>query len=239
MIALMTPQGFADLIGTMWPEMMNAMPFGMGRMMRLIGKIPGALKMMKPLFPILFPRLLPMMMPGVMPAMLERLAQRVPMPGYMREQMPALMPKVMASLMPHMIADVVPLVTQPMIDHLTGKIRNYLETIVEVEHYLTDDAKIAVVAYGATSRSALHAVKEARRAGMKVGLLRLVTPWPFPTEEVRRLGSRVEAIVVPEINYGQMEHPVREHADCPVIGLHHAAGSLLPPAKILSALEEL
>jgi hypothetical protein len=121
MIALMTPEGFAKLMGTMWPEMINAMPFGMGPMMRAMGKVPGALNLMKPMFPILFPRLLPMMMPKVMPTMLQRVSAAVPMPDYMAEQMPELMPKVMDNLMPHMIKDVVPLVTQPMIDYLQGK----------------------------------------------------------------------------------------------------------------------
>jgi Fe-S oxidoreductase/FAD/FMN-containing dehydrogenase len=121
MIALMTPRGFASLMDTLWPELIGAMPFGMGKMMRFMGKIPGTLEMMKPVFPILFPRLLPLMMPKVMPTMLQRVAERIPMPDYMREQMPALMPKVMDSLMPHMIGDVVPLVTQPMIDYLRGR----------------------------------------------------------------------------------------------------------------------
>jgi hypothetical protein len=121
MIALMTPQGFADLMGTMWPELIDAMPFGMGPMMRAMGKIPGALALMKPMFPVLFPRLLPMMMPKVLPVMLQRIAEKIPMPDYMLEQMPELMPKVMDNLMPHMIGDVVPLVTGPMIDYLKGK----------------------------------------------------------------------------------------------------------------------
>ena len=118
MIELMTPQGFADLMGTMWPELIDAMPFGMGKMMRAMGRVPLALDAMKPMFPVLFPRLLPMMMPKVMPTMLERVSERVPMPDYMAEQMPDLMPKVMDNLMPHMIGDLVPLVTQPMIDYL-------------------------------------------------------------------------------------------------------------------------
>ena len=118
MIALMTPEGFAELMDSMWPELIDAMPYGMGRMMRVMGKIPGSLEMMKPLFPVLFPRLLPMMMPKVMPTMLDRVKDRVPMPDYMAEQMPDLMPKVMDNLMPHMIDDVVPLVTDPMIAYL-------------------------------------------------------------------------------------------------------------------------
>lgn len=121
MIELMTPQGFADLMGTMWPELLAAMPMGMGKMMRIMGKIPGALNLMKPMFPILFPRLLPGMMPKVMPVMLSRVADRIPMPDYMAKQMPDLMPQVMDRLMPHMIGDLVPLVTQPMIDYLRGK----------------------------------------------------------------------------------------------------------------------
>ena len=120
-IALMTPQGLADLMSTMWPELIDAMPFNMGSMMKVIGKIPGALTLMKPIFPILFPRLLPIMMPKVMPVMLQRISDRIPMPDYMRNQMPEIMPKVMDNLMPHMVGDVVPLVEQPMIEYLKGK----------------------------------------------------------------------------------------------------------------------
>lgn len=121
MIQLMTPAGFAKLMGTMWPEIIDAMPLGMGGMMRAMGKVPGALDAMKPMFPILFPRLLPLMMPKIMPTMLDRVGDMIPMPDYMAEQMPDLMPKVVDRLMPHMIGDVVPLVTQPMVDYLQGK----------------------------------------------------------------------------------------------------------------------
>jgi hypothetical protein len=120
MIALMTPKGFAELMDSMWPELIDAMPYGMGAMMRTMGKIPGALELMRPMFPVLFPRLLPVMMPKVMATMLDRIQERIPMPDYMAEQMPDLMPKVMGNLMPHMIDDVVPLVTDPMIAYLHG-----------------------------------------------------------------------------------------------------------------------
>ena len=105
-------------MGTMWPELIDAMPLGMGRMMRLLSKVPGALSLMKPMFPLLFPRLLPLMLPKVLATMLRRVEEQIEMPKYMREQMPDLMPKVMDRLMPHMIGDVVPLITQPMIDYL-------------------------------------------------------------------------------------------------------------------------
>ena len=120
MIALMSPGGFADLMGTMWPELIDAMPLKMGGMMRSMGKIPGMLKLMKPMFPVLFPILLPKMMPKVMDTMLEKISEVVPMPDYMEEQMPEMMPKIMDNLMPHMIKDIVPLISQPMIDYLSN-----------------------------------------------------------------------------------------------------------------------
>jgi Fe-S oxidoreductase/FAD/FMN-containing dehydrogenase len=125
MIALMTPQGFADLMDTMWPEMLKAMPLGMGGMMKGIGKLGplgGAMfALMRPVFPVLFPKLLPGMMPKVMPTMLERVGAMIPMPDYMAEQMPGLMPKVMDNLMPHMLPDVVPLVVPKMVAYLRGR----------------------------------------------------------------------------------------------------------------------
>ncbi len=125
MIALMTPQGFAALMNTMWPELLKAMPLGMGGMMRFIGKLGpvggGMLAMMKPLFPVLFPRLLPGMMPKVLPTMLDRIKAVVPMPDYMAEQMPDLMPKVMDNLMPKMLPDVVPLAVPGLIKFLRGR----------------------------------------------------------------------------------------------------------------------
>lgn len=125
MIALMTPQGFAELMSSLWPELLEAMPLAMGRMMRAIGKMgfigEAMLTMMKPLFPVLFPRLLPSMMPKVMPALLDKVAERVPMPDYMAEQMLEMMPQVMDNLMPHMMAEVVPLVVPKMINYLRGR----------------------------------------------------------------------------------------------------------------------
>ena len=129
-------------------------------------------------------------------------------------------------------------VSERMLDHLTGKILNHVDEIVETEEYMTGDAEVLIIAYGSTSRSALRAVKEARQKEKKVGLLRLITPWPFPSQKIEALSEQVRAMIVPEINYGQMEHVVREFASCPVIGVHQPAGALIPPQKIDSALEK-
>ena len=118
MIALLTPAGFAGLLASMWPELVDAMPWGLGHLMRFFGKIPGVLRAMKPMFGVLFALLLPKMMPKLLPVMLERIAARVPMPDYMAEQMPQMLPGVMDALMPHMLPQVVPLVSEPLIAYL-------------------------------------------------------------------------------------------------------------------------
>ena len=111
-------------MGTMWPELIDAMPLGMGCIMRLLGKVPGALSLMKPMFPVLFPRLMPLMLPKVLPTMLRRVEEQIEMPTYMREQMPDLMPKVMDRLMPHMIGDVVPLISDDLVAYLKAEAGN-------------------------------------------------------------------------------------------------------------------
>jgi Fe-S oxidoreductase len=124
MVYLMTPCGFSDLMADMFPELMAAMPLGMGKMMGFFGKLGGGFMIdaMKPLFPTLFPILLPGMMPKVMDKMLELMHQRIPiMPDYMVEQMPDLMPMVMDNLMPKMMPELIKAVTPLMVDYLKGK----------------------------------------------------------------------------------------------------------------------
>jgi len=122
MVYLMNPCGFSDLMADMFPELMDAMPLGMGKMMTSFGKLGSGfmLDAMKPMFPALFPLLLPGMMPKVMDKMLELIAERIPMPDYMAEQMPELMPVVMDNLMPRMMPELIQAVTPLMVDYLKG-----------------------------------------------------------------------------------------------------------------------
>jgi len=130
-------------------------------------------------------------------------------------------------------------VSERMTRHLARKIRDHKGEICRWEERFMDDADVAVVSYGSAARSALAAVKEARAQGVKAGLLRLVTPWPFPDEAVERASRKVSRIVVAEVNAGQMIHPVRESARCPVIGANWAPGSLIEPRAILEAMESV
>lgn len=128
-------------------------------------------------------------------------------------------------------------VSERMLRHLLGKIRDHAKEIWKWEQFMTEDAEELVIAYGSTTRSALAAVKNARSKGIKAGLLRLVTPWPFPDAIVEKASREVNNIIVPEINYGQIIHPVRENSECPVIGVNRAPGQLIDPSAILDALE--
>jgi 2-oxoglutarate ferredoxin oxidoreductase subunit alpha len=128
-------------------------------------------------------------------------------------------------------------VSEAMTRHLIGKVRDHAREIWRWEERYLDDAEVAVVSYGSAARSALAAVKSARARGIRAGLLRLITPWPFPEEVVEKLSRRVNGLVVAEINYGQMVHPVRENSRCPVVGANWAPGSLIEPRAIVDAME--
>jgi 2-oxoglutarate ferredoxin oxidoreductase subunit alpha len=103
-----------------------------------------------------------------------------------------------------------------------------------------EDADVAVVAYGITSRVAERAIQMARAEGLKVGLLRPVVVWPFPEKRIRELTSRVRAFVVVEMNYGQMVHEVERCAggQARTVLLGHGGGTVHEPEEILQTIRE-
>jgi 2-oxoglutarate ferredoxin oxidoreductase subunit alpha len=128
---------------------------------------------------------------------------------------------------------------EELITRITTKITDDREKLTMVERVNLDDADIAFVTYGATARSTEHAVNLARRKGVKVGLLRLKLIWPFPIKEINELASKVEKIIVPEMNLGQIVHPIREYSDgqCKVISAPKIGGELHTPDELLKYLE--
>jgi 2-oxoglutarate ferredoxin oxidoreductase subunit alpha len=129
-------------------------------------------------------------------------------------------------------------VHQQLVTRLVEKIRRSADHVARTDGYFLDDARIVVVSYGCTARSARRAVSEARQQGIPAGLLRLVSLWPFPEQIVRELAGRADALVVAEMNLGQMRREVERHAGCPVRGVCHAGGALIPPAPILDAIRQ-
>jgi 2-oxoglutarate ferredoxin oxidoreductase subunit alpha len=101
-------------------------------------------------------------------------------------------------------------------------------------------AEVVVLSYGITSRVAVKAVQDAKKAGIKVGTLRLRTVWPFPEKRVAELSRKVKAIVVPEINAGQMVREVERSAAgrCRVTSVPHFGGWVHDPKDILKAIKE-
>jgi 2-oxoglutarate ferredoxin oxidoreductase subunit alpha len=125
-----------------------------------------------------------------------------------------------------------------MVERLVNKVRRNLDRIVRWDGLYLDDAEVVVVAYGISVRSAKRAVAEARASGLKAGLLKLNTVWPFPEQPVRELAGRVKAMIMPEINLGQMVLELERVAGgkCPVTLLPHAGGSIHSPKRILGAI---
>jgi hypothetical protein len=122
-IALMSPDGMLGVMDALTPRLLDAMPFGMGGMMRSIGHAPAAVrepmfKMMGPMMPVLFPRLLPGMMPKVLPHMIRLVEQTIPMPDYLRNQLPDLFPEVVDNVMPKMLPEIAPKYVPILFNHL-------------------------------------------------------------------------------------------------------------------------
>ncbi|MBN1328440.1 MAG: 2-oxoacid:acceptor oxidoreductase subunit alpha [Candidatus Heimdallarchaeota archaeon] len=130
---------------------------------------------------------------------------------------------------------------EKLVKRLCDKILLNEEKLRKVEHYLTNDAKILVISYGITARSAKGAVNLARKKGIKVGLLRLVTIWPFPEKLIYEMAKKVNGIVVAEINNGQIIKEVKEAArsEIPIILSSKLGGSVHTPVEILAKIEEL
>lgn len=133
-----------------------------------------------------------------------------------------------------------PAQNQVVVTHLIEKINGNAERIIRLEEDQVDGAEVVVISYGITSRIAVRAVAEARKKNIKVGSLRLITVWPFCEQRIRELAGQVRAIVVAEINYGQMVREVERCAAgrCQVVSVNHCGGAVHDPEVITKAIEE-
>lgn len=108
---------------------------------------------------------------------------------------------------------------------------------VRCQEYFTDDCDYLIVAFGTVARIALKAIEEAREKGIKIGLLRPITLWPFPTDAVAAMSRKVKGILTVELNAGQMVEDVRLAAEgrVPVTHFGRMGGMIPTPAEILDA----
>ena len=131
--------------------------------------------------------------------------------------------------------------TEALLKRLSNKIMQHQDEIIMLERLHLEDAEVAIVAYGSTSRPAKAAVTMAREKGIKAGLLKLLTIWPFPGEEIRCISERANVILVPELNMGQLLGEVERSVlgNSKVIGLNRVDGALITPEQIFARLEEV
>ncbi|MBI2953105.1 MAG: 2-oxoacid:acceptor oxidoreductase subunit alpha [Chloroflexi bacterium] len=129
---------------------------------------------------------------------------------------------------------------EPWFERIFAKIEHHLDDIVEVEREMMEDAEIALVAYGASARSARSAMHAAREKDLKVGLVKLKTLWPFAEAAIDRVARKVGRIIVPEMNRGQVRLEVERvvAGRARVLGVNRYDGEIISPAQILSAIEE-
>ena len=114
------------------------------------------------------------------------------------------------------------------------------KTEQRAEEYLVDDAEVVVVAYGASSRVARSAVNAARAEGIKAGLIRPITLWPFPTDALQRAAQHVKKFLAVEMSMGQMVDDVRLaiHDQKPVEFYGRTGGMIPTPAEVLGAVKK-
>ncbi len=124
---------------------------------------------------------------------------------------------------------------------ILGKLPHHAHDIEAFETLQCDDAEVLVAAIGISARAARRAVKEAREKGIRAGLFRPITLWPFPEQAFRDAAAGAGALVVPEMNAGQLSLEVERlrPAGARLSTINYVNGEAIPPAVIVSRIEEL
>ena len=127
-----------------------------------------------------------------------------------------------------------------LISRLLAKVEDNVDDICRVEEFEMDDAETAVVCFGGTTRAVMDAVLAARAAGMKVGMFRPVTVWPFPEKALKARLGQLKSILMVEHNHGQMLLEVQRSVAgaLPVEFLGRIDGTVISPEDILARLRE-
>lgn len=122
---------------------------------------------------------------------------------------------------------------------MMAKIHDHVPDLTVADRYMLDDAEAVVISYGITSRPALSGVEQLREHGVRAGLLDLKTLWPFPDHLIEEIAGRVDRIVVPELNLGQVVREIRRAAGgrCEVRAINRVDGHLVTPGQIVDAIK--
>jgi len=131
-----------------------------------------------------------------------------------------------------------PKVVNQLLRHLVDKIENNVHAITRYKEYYLEDANYIMVSYGSSARSAIHLAEERRKRGERIGVLELQSLWPFPMEVVREKCANARAIVVVEMNMGQVLAQVKSSVEHPerVFLANRIDGKLIAPHDIKKLL---
>ena len=128
-----------------------------------------------------------------------------------------------------------------MVTRLIQKIQKNRGQIIDYETQYLDGAKIVLLTYGSSVRPTLRAMRSLREDGVKVGLLKLNTVWPFAEDLIRKLARKVDAFVVPEVNFGQIALEVERCSGGQALtrSIPHAGGGIHNPEQIVKGVEKI
>ena len=124
---------------------------------------------------------------------------------------------------------------------IQAKYREIEKAEVRYEEYMTDDADYLIVAFGSAARISKKVIQIAREQGIRVGLLRPITLWPFPSKRIGELGARMKGILSLEINAGQMVEDIRLAVECKVpVKWYGRLGGIIPePEEVVEELKKM
>jgi 2-oxoglutarate ferredoxin oxidoreductase subunit alpha len=129
----------------------------------------------------------------------------------------------------------------PFIRRLFRKISQNFNDLQIGEFFMTDDADVSVIAYGCVARSAKRAVIDARERGIRAGLLKLNTIWPFMRIQVEKVLQTSSCVIVPEMNMGQISREVKRvnKGDAKVFTINKVDSTIITPQEILNRIREV
>jgi 2-oxoglutarate ferredoxin oxidoreductase subunit alpha len=126
------------------------------------------------------------------------------------------------------------------VDHLIDKINNHVDEIIWLDEEEVEGADIVVMSYGISSRVVRPAIAKARKEGLKVGLIKMITVWPFPEKRVVELAKKVKSLVMVEMNMGQVYYEMDRcsRGQCKTFLCGHEGGTVHDPADIYKTIKE-
>ena len=127
-----------------------------------------------------------------------------------------------------------------LVRRLTDKIENYKKEIcLYKEVNCCEDTEILIIAYGCSARPSLAAVEQARKDGLKVGLLQLQTLWPFPEHLIKEYSENAKKIIVPELSLGQLKSEIDRYVkNIPIVGVNKVGGTSITPQEVIKEIKD-